>query len=100
DGGPAHAFGFTPGISLVVNCDTAEEIDHFWDNLTEGGDERAQQCGWLTDKYGVSWQVVPTALGTMLSDPDHKKSERVMQALIQMKKLDLNVLQKAYKQPD
>ena len=91
-----HAF--TPAISFVVNCDTQEETDHFWGKLSEDGDERAQQCGWLQDKYGVSWQIVPVALGQMLNDPDPEKSGRVMQAMLQMKKIDIKTLKKAYEQ--
>jgi predicted 3-demethylubiquinone-9 3-methyltransferase (glyoxalase superfamily) len=89
-----HAFSFTPAISFVVNCQTQEEVDHYWDRLTEGGEE--VQCGWLKDKYGVSWQIVPAALGKMLQDKDPEKSKRVMQAMLQMKKIDLNGLQQAY----
>ena len=91
-----HSFTFTPALSLVVNCESQEEIDHYWDKLSEGGYKEAQQCGWLQDKYGVSWQIVPTALQEMVSDPDPEKSRRVMKALIQMKKLDISVLREAY----
>ena len=91
-----HSFTFTPGLSMVVNCKSQEEVDHYWDNLSEGGDERAQQCGWLKDRYGVSWQIVPIEMGVMMSGPDHEKSRRVVQAMLQMKKLDLRVLRKAY----
>ncbi len=94
NGGP-H-FTFTEAISFVVNCKTQEEVDHYWEKLSEGGDERAQQCGWLKDKYGLSWQIVPTVLVEMLQDKDARKSERVMSALLQMKKLDIRVLKKAY----
>ncbi len=89
-----HLFTFTPAFSLLVNCDTQEEIDHFWENLSEGGME--VQCGWLTDKYGVSWQIVPTVLGKLMTDKDPKKAGQVMQALLQMKKLDIALLQQAY----
>ena len=85
---------FNPAISMVVNCETQEEIDYFWDKLTEGGFEGAQQCGWLQDKFGVSWQIVPNVLGGLLSNPD--KAGNVMQALLQMKKLDINKLEEAY----
>jgi predicted 3-demethylubiquinone-9 3-methyltransferase (glyoxalase superfamily) len=84
---------FNPAISMVVNCETQEEIDYYWDQLTEGGFEGAQQCGWLQDKFGVSWQIVPNVLGELLSDP--AKSGSVMQVLLQMKKLDIKLLQDA-----
>jgi predicted 3-demethylubiquinone-9 3-methyltransferase (glyoxalase superfamily) len=96
NGGP-H-FKFSEAVSFVVNCTTQEEVDHFWEELSAGGDDKAQQCGWLKDKYGLSWQIVPTVLGEMLQDKDPKKSERVMQALLQMKKLDIATLKKAYAQ--
>ena len=91
NGGPA--FKFTEAISFVVNCDSQEEIDFYWEKLSEGGDPRSQQCGWLKDKYGLSWQIVPRALGELMSDPS--RSERVMSALLQMKKLDIKTLQEA-----
>lgn len=87
-------FQFSPALSLVVNCNTQEEVDYFWDKLSEDGEK--QQCGWLTDKYGVSWQVVPVILGEMLSDSDSLKSQRVMKAMLKMKKLDINLLKQAY----
>jgi predicted 3-demethylubiquinone-9 3-methyltransferase (glyoxalase superfamily) len=96
NGGP-H-FKFTEAISFVVNCDSQEEVDHHWSKLSEGGDEKSQQCGWLKDKFGLSWQIVPTILVKFLSDKDGEKSKRVMQALLQMKKLDINALKKAYDQ--
>jgi len=96
NGGP-H-FKFTEAISFVVNCESQEEVDHYWDRLSEGGDEKAQQCGWLRDKYGVSWQIVPAALFKLLQDKDAEKSKRVMQALLQMKKIDIKKLQQAYEQ--
>jgi len=77
-------------------CKTQEEVDYYWEKLSEGGDKKAQQCGWLKDKYGASWQVVPSALSEMMTDPDPKKSERVMTALLQMKKLDIHELKRAY----
>jgi predicted 3-demethylubiquinone-9 3-methyltransferase (glyoxalase superfamily) len=80
----------------VVRCETQAELDHYWDKLREGGDERAQQCGWLKDKYGVSWQIVPAALFEHMVDVDSEKSGRVMRAILQMKKLDLAALQRAY----
>jgi len=94
NGGP-H-FKFTEAISFAVRCETQAEVDRYWDKLGEGGDERAQQCGWLKDKYGVSWQIVPAALFEMIAGKDGKKSERVMRAMLQMKKLDLAALRQAY----
>ncbi len=94
NGGPI--FRFTEAISFVVNCETQAEIDHFWTKLGEGGDEKAQQCGWLKDKFGLSWQIVPAALPRLLSDKDPKKSQRVMQAMLQMKKIVIADLQRAY----
>lgn len=94
NGGPM--FTFNEAISLQVNCETQAEVDYYWENLSAGGDEKAQQCGWLKDKFGVSWQIVPTVVSKMMSDPDPAKSERVMKALLPMKKLDLQGLQQAY----
>jgi predicted 3-demethylubiquinone-9 3-methyltransferase (glyoxalase superfamily) len=94
NGGPM--FKFTEAISFQVNCDTQEEIDYYWDKLSAGGDGKAQQCGWLKDKFGVSWQVVPSVLPQLMSGPDPKKSQRAMQALLQMKKLDIAALERAY----
>jgi len=94
NGGP-H-FKFTAAISFVVRCETQAEVDRYWDTLSEGGDQRAQQCGWLKDKYGLSWQIVPAALFEMMSGPDKEKSGRAMQAMLQMKKLDLPALRRAY----
>jgi predicted 3-demethylubiquinone-9 3-methyltransferase (glyoxalase superfamily) len=85
---------FNPAISMVVNCETQDEIDYFWEKLADGGFEGAQQCGWLQDKYGVSWQIVPNVLGELLSDPS--KAGRVMQTFLQMKKLDINLLMQAF----
>ena len=93
NGGP-H-FKFTEAISLVVKCETEADVDRYWDKLTEGGDERAQQCGWLKDKFGVSWQIVPVALFEMMSGADKEKSGRAMQAMLQMRKLDLPALRRA-----
>jgi predicted 3-demethylubiquinone-9 3-methyltransferase (glyoxalase superfamily) len=93
NGGP-H-FKFTEAISFVVNCDSQDEVDYYWENLSEGGDEKAQQCGWLKDKYGVSWQIVPTVLVELLSDPDHEKSRRAMKVMLQMKKIDIETLKQA-----
>ena len=89
-------FKFNEAISFVVNCDTQEEVDYYWTKLGEGGDEKAQMCGWLKDKYGVSWQVVPSAIGKMLSDADKKKVGNVSNALMKMKKLNIAELEKAY----
>jgi len=89
-------YNFNPAISLVVNCETQDEIDYYWAKLADGSFEDAQQCGWLQDRYGLSWQVVPETLGEMLSDPDPAKSGRVMQAMLQMKKIDIKNLLQAY----
>jgi predicted 3-demethylubiquinone-9 3-methyltransferase (glyoxalase superfamily) len=94
NGGPL--FKFNEAISLQINCETQQEVDHYWDKLRAGGDERAQQCGWLKDRFGVSWQVVPTVLQELINDPDPAKSQRVFTALLQMKKLDIDQLQQAY----
>ncbi len=96
NGGP-H-FRFTEAVSFVVNCTSQGEVDHFWSRLSEGGDPNAQQCGWLKDKYGLSWQIVPTAAIEMLADKDSAKSQRVMKAILQMKKIDIETLRKAYKE--
>jgi predicted 3-demethylubiquinone-9 3-methyltransferase (glyoxalase superfamily) len=94
NGGPV--FQFTEAISFQVLCNTQEEVDYYWSRLSEGGDEKAQQCGWLKDKYGVSWQVVPKILDQLVGDPDSEKSQRAMKALLQMKKLDIEALKRAY----
>ncbi len=94
NGGPV--FKFTEAVSFVVNCASQEEIDALWTKLSEGGDPKAQQCGWLKDKYGLSWQIYPPVLGEMLQDKDPEKSKRVMQAMLQMKKIDIAELKKAY----
>jgi predicted 3-demethylubiquinone-9 3-methyltransferase (glyoxalase superfamily) len=94
NGGPI--FKFNEAISLQVSCENQAEVDHYWDKLSQGGDPQAQQCGWLKDKYGVSWQVVPRVLPEMLTDPNPEKSQRVMTALLQMKKLDIEKLKRAY----
>jgi predicted 3-demethylubiquinone-9 3-methyltransferase (glyoxalase superfamily) len=96
NGGPI--FKFNEAISFQVYCDTQEEIDYYWNKLTEGGDKNAQVCGWLKDKFGVSWQVVPVALIKMLEDIDSSKTERVMKAMLQMRKLDIDALTKAYQE--
>jgi predicted 3-demethylubiquinone-9 3-methyltransferase (glyoxalase superfamily) len=94
NGGPI--FKFNEAVSFQVNCETQEEIDYYWDKLSAGGDPYAQQCGWLKDKFGLSWQIVPTILGQLLTDP--KKSEGLMAALHTMKKLDIQGLQQAAEQ--
>ena len=94
NGGP-H-FTFSEGISLFVNCETQEEVDWLWEKLSEGGEKGP--CGWLKDKFGVSWQIIPTALGQMLGDPDPRKSQNVMQAMLQMTKIDIAALRRAYEQ--
>ncbi|MDD5772558.1 MAG: VOC family protein [bacterium] len=94
NGGPV--FKFNEAISLIVNCKTQEEIDEFWMKLSEGGNEGP--CGWLKDKYGLSWQIVPVILSKMLRDKDARRSERVMGAMLQMKKLDIKTLRQAYEQ--
>jgi predicted 3-demethylubiquinone-9 3-methyltransferase (glyoxalase superfamily) len=91
NGGPQ--FKFNEAISFVVSCDTQPEVDHFWEKLSAGGEE--VQCGWLKDKFGVSWQIVPTILGDLLSDPDPEKSKRVMRAMLKMVKLDIKQLKQA-----
>ncbi len=93
NGGP-H-FQITPAISLFVKCETQAEVDYFWEKLLAGGG-KTQQCGWLTDRFGVSWQIVPTVLGEMLQDKDAAKSQRAMQAMLGMVKLDIAALKKAY----
>lgn len=93
NGGPV--FKFNEAISFQVNCASQDEIDYYWERLSEGGDEKAQQCGWLKDKYGLSWQIVPTILGEMLQVKDAVKSARVMKALLGMKKLDIDGLKRA-----
>lgn len=93
NGGPV--FKFNEAISFQVHCETQKEVDYYWDKLSEGGDKRAQQCGWLKDKYGVSWQVIPNILPEMLRDPDSEKSQRVMKSMLQMKKIDIEELKRA-----
>lgn len=94
NGGPV--FTFNEAISFQVECDTQAELDHYWDSLAAGGDARAQQCGWLKDRFGVSWQIVPRILAGLTSDPDDVRSQRVVAALMPMKKLDIAELQRAY----
>lgn len=94
NGGPQ--FTFTPAISFFVNCETQEEVDELWEKLSEGG--KKHNCGWLQDKFGISWQIVPTILGKLLHDPDPQKSKRVMAAMLQMQKLEIEPLRRAYEQ--
>ena len=94
NGGPV--FKFNEAISFQVRCETQEEVDYYWEKLSEGGDKKAQQCGWLKDKYGVSWQVIPSVLGELLGDPDSEKSQRAMKAMLQMKKIDIEKIKRAY----
>jgi Uncharacterized protein conserved in bacteria len=94
NGGPL--FTFNESISFVINCDKQEEVDYYWEKLSEGGDENAQVCGWLKDKFGISWQVVPVVLNDMILDPDPEKVSRVLQCMFRMKKLDIAPLQAAY----
>ena len=92
NGGPV--FKFTEAISLVVNCESQQEVDNYWNKLSEGGDEHAQQCGWLKDKYGLSWQIVPRVLFELINGPDREKGQRVTKALLQMKKIDIEALKR------
>ena len=94
NGGP-H-FKFTEAISFVVRCETQAEVDHYWGKLGEGGDKQAQRCGWLKDKYGVSWQILPAALFEFMGGTDAGRAQRVMRAMLQMKKMDLAALRRAY----
>ncbi len=94
NGGPI--FKFNEAISLQVICETQEELDYYWEKLSEGGDKTAQQCGWLKDKYGLSWQVVPRKLPELIADHTSPNSQRAMQAVFQMKKLDIAAIEKAY----
>jgi len=93
NGGPV--FKFTPAISLFVNCETQEEVDELWEKLSAGGER--SRCGWLTDKYGVTWQIIPTILGKLMGDPDRKKAGQVVQAMLQMDKIDIKRLEEAYR---
>ena len=92
NGGPQ--FKFTEAISFVVSCETQEEVDELWDKLSEGG--KTQQCGWLKDKFGLSWQIIPSALPELMTGPDPQKSQRVMKAMLQMTKIDIGKLRQAY----
>ncbi len=95
NGGPQ--FKFTEAISFVVNCETQEEVDELWEKLSDGGEEG--QCGWLKDRFGLSWQIVPSVLGELLNDPDPVRAQRAMQAMLQMRKLDIDRLKQAREQP-
>jgi predicted 3-demethylubiquinone-9 3-methyltransferase (glyoxalase superfamily) len=94
NGGPQYTF--SPAISFLVNCETQQEVDELWEKLGKGG--KSQGCGWMKDKYGVSWQIVPTVLGKMMQDKDAGKSNRVMQAMLQMDKMDIAGLERAYRE--
>jgi predicted 3-demethylubiquinone-9 3-methyltransferase (glyoxalase superfamily) len=94
NGGPA--FRFSEAISFQVSCETQEEVDRYWEELSAGGPEEAKQCGWLKDRFGVSWQIVPRVLPELISDPDPAKSQRAMQAMLKMKKLDIAELRRAH----
>lgn len=93
NGGPL--FSFNQAVSFVVDCKSQEEVDYYWEKLSTGGDENARQCGWLKDKFGLSWQIIPTVLPELLNDPDPDKASRVMNAMLQMQKIDIAVLQQA-----
>jgi predicted 3-demethylubiquinone-9 3-methyltransferase (glyoxalase superfamily) len=94
NGGPM--FKFSPAISFFVNCETQQEVDNLWDKLSAGGEK--QRCGWLKDKFGVSWQIIPTALGKLMNDPDPARAKRVVQAMLQMDKIDIAKLKHAHEQ--
>jgi predicted 3-demethylubiquinone-9 3-methyltransferase (glyoxalase superfamily) len=96
NGGPS--FEFAQGISLLVDCETQDEVDHYWERLSEGGEQGP--CGWLTDRFGVSWQIVPRVLTELLSDEDAEKAQSVMHAMLQMNKLDIEGLRRAYEAPE
>jgi predicted 3-demethylubiquinone-9 3-methyltransferase (glyoxalase superfamily) len=94
NGGPI--FKFNEAVSFQVPCETQEEVDYYWEKLTPGGDEKAQQCGWLKDKFGLSWQVFPKVMSELVGDPYSEKSQRAMKAMLQMKKIDIKKLKRAY----
>jgi predicted 3-demethylubiquinone-9 3-methyltransferase (glyoxalase superfamily) len=94
NGGPY--FTFNEAVSFVVHCESQEELDYFWNRLSAGGDEKAQQCGWLKDKYGLSWQIVPRELGDLVGNPSSEKSRRAMKTMLQMKKIDIAAIRRAY----
>ncbi|MEP7231959.1 MAG: VOC family protein [Ginsengibacter sp.] len=89
-------FKFSEAISFIINCETQEEVDYYWNKLSEDGDPKAQMCGWLKDKFGLSWQIVPLSLSQLMSDPDREKAGRVMNAMLKMKKIDIKGLKDAY----
>ena len=93
-GGPQERFIFSPATSFMIDCETQEEVDHYWNALSEGG--KPSQCGWLDDQFGVTWQVVPSILPKLIAGPDQEKSKRAMQAMLKMQKLDIATLQAAY----
>lgn len=90
------AFTFNEAVSFIISCETQEEIDHYWFRLAEGGNPQSQQCGWLKDRFGVSWQVVPTLLPKLLTNPDNERKDAVMKVLLGMKKIDIRKLQQAF----
>ena len=94
NGGPV--FTFNEAVSFIVNCTNQQEVDYYWEKLSQGGDPKSQQCGWLKDKFGLAWQVVPVQLTKMLEDRDREKADRVMKVMLQMKKLDIQKLEEAY----
>jgi predicted 3-demethylubiquinone-9 3-methyltransferase (glyoxalase superfamily) len=94
NGGPV--FTFNEAVSLQVSCDNQEEVDYYWEKLSKGGDPKSQQCGWLKDKYGLSWQIVPTVLPEMLKDHESPKAQRAMEAMLRMKKIDIAELERAF----
>lgn len=94
NGGPL--FTFNEAVSLQVSCETQDEVDYYWSRLGAGGNERAQQCGWLKDRFGLSWQVVPAILRRLLADPDPQRAQRVMTAVLQMKKIEIAPIERAY----
>jgi predicted 3-demethylubiquinone-9 3-methyltransferase (glyoxalase superfamily) len=97
NGGPA--FQFTEAVSFMIPCKDQKEIDYYWDKLSQGGDPNAQMCGWLKDKYGLSWQVIPAAVDEMLGDPNSERSQRAFEAMLTMKKIDIATLERAYAEP-
>lgn len=100
NGGGEVQFKFSEAVSFQVFCDTQQELDHYWEKLGAGGDPQAQMCGWLKDQFGLSWQIVPSVMPKLLTDPDAEKSGRVMRAMMQMKKLDIAALERAYHGPE
>lgn len=96
NGGPLFSFSFSEAVSFQVKCDSQDEVDFYWDKLSADGDERAQHCGWLKDRFGLSWQVFPRALPELVGDPGSAQSQRAMRAMLQMKKIDLETIRRAY----